>query len=113
MLPILGLNFLTAADWDRVLTVAFPVVIVLACSIQLRWPILLAFLTVQAWLAGLGLDRITGYYTGHLDHPHKLTIALSAFAVALAVLGATTSRNPAPPAQQTFARSGADPQSNV
>jgi hypothetical protein len=110
MLPVLGLNFLTAADWDRVLTVAFPAVIVLACSVRLRWPILLAFLAVQAWLAGLGLDRITGYYTGHLDHPHyELTVALLGIAVALALLGAAATRNPARPPLQTLTRSGADP----
>jgi hypothetical protein len=83
ILPALVLNFLNATDWDRVLTFAFPVVIVLACCVRLRWPILIAFLVVQAWLSGLAIDRITGYYSLHLDHPHYiLTVMLLAVAFA-------------------------------
>ena len=100
MLPFVALNFLTSADWERVLTFAFPVVILLACRVQLRWPILAVFLVVQAWLSGLGIDRISGYYhagyfTRPLNHSHYvLTVTLFAVAIALAVLGAATGKTP-------------------
>jgi hypothetical protein len=92
MLPLLALNFLTSTDWDRVLTFAFPVVILLACRVRLRWPVLFLFLFVQAWLSGLGIDRNSGYYTEQLNHRHaRLTVALLGVAVALALLGAIRS----------------------
>ena len=89
MLPVLALNFLTASDWDRVLAVAFPVVIVLACRVRLHWPFLVAFLVVQASLSGLAINRLTGYYHEDLSHPHtSLTLALLALALIFVILGA-------------------------
>jgi hypothetical protein len=88
ILPVLVVSFLTASDWDRVLAVAFPVVIVLACRVQLRCPFLLAFLVVQALVSGLALDRLTGYYHENLSHPHlRLTLALLMVAVVVVTLG--------------------------
>ena len=95
MLPALALNFLTAADWDRVATAAFPVVIVLACGVRLRWPVLAALVAVQAWLSGVALNRNAGYYVGNLAHPQTaLTVVLLAVAVAFALVGGTTTRRP-------------------
>jgi hypothetical protein len=89
MIPVLMVNFLTASDWDRVLTVAFPVVIVLACRVKLRWPFLVMFLIVQAWISGLAIDRLTGYYHEDLGHPHtSLTLALLAVSFAVIAFGA-------------------------
>jgi hypothetical protein len=85
MLPLLTLNFLTASDWDRVLALAFPIVIVFACRVQLRWPFLLLFLVVQALISGLAIDRLTGYYHDELGHQHT-TLTLALLAVALVVV---------------------------
>jgi hypothetical protein len=91
MLPALAVGFLTASDWDRILTVAFPIVIVLACRVRLYWPFLVAFLVVQAVLSGLAIDRLTGYYREDLSHPNtSLTLALLVVALILVLLGALT-----------------------
>jgi hypothetical protein len=91
ILPVLVVGFLTASDWDRILTVAFPVVIVLACRVRLYWPFLAAFLVVQAVLSGLAIDRLTGYYREDLSHPHtSLTLALLVVALILVLFGTLT-----------------------
>jgi hypothetical protein len=90
ILPALGLIFLNASDWDRVLTFAFPVVIVLACRVPLRWPVLVVFLVVDAWLSGVAIGRITGTYTGQLNPQTLLTVTLLAVACAIVVTDAVT-----------------------
>jgi hypothetical protein len=95
MLPAVGLTFLFVSDWDRYLTFAFPVVIVLASRVPLRWPVLITFLVVQAWLSGLAINRNAGYYIDELSRRHTLlTLALLVVAFAIVVVGAVTMKRP-------------------
>jgi hypothetical protein len=97
MLPALMVAFLSASDWDRVLTVAFPIVILLACRVRLRWSVLVALLFVQAWTSGLAINRITGYYRDDPSRLHTdLTLALLGLAIALVGVGALIARRGPP-----------------
>jgi hypothetical protein len=94
VLPVFG------SDWDRLFTVAFPVVIPLAARIRLRWLILGLFLAVQAILAALTIERVSTIYTdynnslptGHFENRNPaLTSALLGIGVILVLFGAARS----------------------
>jgi hypothetical protein len=101
MVPLVLILPVVAADWDRLLTTAFPVVLPLAARVRLRWWILVPFVAVQAVLAGLTVERLSTIYrdiffafpTGHFeDRNTTLTLVLLGVAVVLALAGAATSR---------------------
>jgi peptidoglycan/LPS O-acetylase OafA/YrhL len=100
MVPLVLLLPVFGSDWDRLLTVAFPVVIPLAARIRLRWWILALFLAVQASLAALTIERVSTIYTdynnslptGHFENRNPaLTAALLGTGVLLALFGAARS----------------------
>ena len=91
------------SDWDRLLTVAFPVVIPLAARVRLRWWILVLFLAVQATIAALTIERVSTIYndynaalpTGQFENRNPaLTSILLGMGVILASYGARRSRMP-------------------
>ena len=106
LIPLVVILPVFATDWDRMLTLAFPVVLPLAARVPLRWWVLVPLLAAQTALAGLSIWRIStvynnygvAYATGHLQNRNVgLTLALLCGAVALAVLGvAIGGRRPAP-----------------
>lgn len=101
MVPLVLVLPVLAADWDRMLSVAFPAVLPLAARVRVRAWILVPFLAVEAGLAGLMIERVTTVYndiafalpTGHFeDRNTALTALLLGVAAGLALLGAATSR---------------------
>jgi hypothetical protein len=101
MVPLVLLLPVVAADWDRLVSTALPVVLPLASRVRLRWWILVPFLTVQSVLAGLFVKRLSTIYrdfflaspTGRFeDRNAGVTLALLGLAVVLALVGGATGR---------------------
>jgi hypothetical protein len=103
LIPFVVILPVFATDWDRMLTLAFPVVLPLASRVRLRWWILVPFLAIQAALAALSVWRIstlyndyyTGYATGHYENRNVgLTLVVLFGAVAVAVVGVAVGSRP-------------------
>src|SRR5207249_4291014 len=86
MIPVVFLAHLGSPDHVLYLTLAFPVVVVLACRVRIRWPVLIALLAVQTTIGALALGRISDTYSDRFGHRYAIaTLLLFSLAVVLIV----------------------------
>jgi hypothetical protein len=84
MMPLIVCVLLVVTDWVRYLTFAFPIVVVLACRVRIRWSVLIALIAVQMTIGILTLKRIEGTYSSNFGSRYtQATLLLFSLSIAL------------------------------